>query len=518
MAILPVLLPLLGALAMLLVRRRPERVWWAVATLTALLNWLVVLGLGAALPAAARLAVWRPETLFASRIELMLEPISWRFTYAAATLLLAVQLTSAARPGEATAFGRAAALAYAGLATAALLPGNLLTVAMSWALIDLARFIVQMVALPTGSAGRDLVWRLAVDMVGVLLVVGAALADRLAGGEADLLEATPATGAIVVLCAAALFRLGLLPPHFNLPAPPGLRRGAGTLLRLLPPASALVVIARALHDGAPESVIPWLRAAGAVGVLIGGARWALKRDAIEGRRFLVLGISGLAMMAAGQRAETAADAVAAAGVLLLLIGGLVSLIELHSPSHRVWPVLGGVMLAGLPLSAGGVLASAFGDGLTDPLGVGMAVVGGAGLAALGLGVTREALRPLSPWPTGESLVRTAYGLGLALPALVAVGLGMWAPGAATWRGLTVFGLSALVSAAALLWARRSARRRLERARRMAEMLDPGPLYRAAWRVFGQAVRATRALTALFEGEAAMLWAYVIVLLVWLAVA
>jgi hypothetical protein len=65
--------------------------------------------------------------------------------------------------------------------------------------------------------------------------------------------------------------------------------------------------------------------------------------------------------------------------------------------------------------------------------------------------------------------------------------------------------------------RRLAGRRVDRWRRWLGYLDLTPVYAAIWRVIREGLRLVRTAGDLFEGEGAMLWTYVVLLIVSLAV-
>ena len=101
MAFLPILILFTGSMITWFSRKRHERVLWALNSGTALLVWLVSLILVMNVPNVTSLSVWRPSELFASRLELHLDPIGWLFLYGAATVVVSVAFTEASRPGVA---------------------------------------------------------------------------------------------------------------------------------------------------------------------------------------------------------------------------------------------------------------------------------------------------------------------------------------------------------------------------------------------------------------------------------
>jgi hypothetical protein len=322
--------------------------------------------------------------------------------------------------------------------------------------------------------------------------------------------------AAVLLAGAVLLRLGLLPLHFSLSPLFQVRRGMRTLLRLMPPAVGLAAAARAFSGGMPAEALPWLRVAGSLGIVAGGLRWGLQRDVVQARPFLVMGVSGLGVLVASLVPARSGEILAASGVLILLAGTVASLNEAHTPIHRVWPLAAALVLAGMPWTPGGILAGAL-----APLGAGVGRIlwsafGVLGMALLAAGMARVSSIPLVPWPSGETLVKSVYGLGLALPVLVAVGVGASWPGATTISGgMTAAGVMVLMAAG---WAagRRVRAGEGERWSRFVAWLDPNPLYGLLWGTLRGVLGAIRGIGEATEGEGAVLWMMVVVVLVALA--
>jgi hypothetical protein len=506
---IPSFLLFLGSLLILLARRRHERVWWLIAVGVALLSWLYALSLFISIPVTFEVSVWRPEELFSTKLELVLDRTGWISIFSASTLLLTVLMTAVARPGEVTARGRAMMLGHSGLAIVAMLAGNLLTVAITWALMDIAAFSFLASASKRVGSG-PLVARLAVDGAGVVLVLGAAVAEAAGDGARPPI-------AVALISAAVLLRIGLLPPHFALPALPGVRRGLGTLLRFLPPAAALCALGRGLGPGIPDAAVPLLRLGGLLGIVVGSLRWMSDPDAVGGRRFLILGLSGLGVLSSTIGGAVPEIVVSATGVMVLLLGALVSVSEVHAPFHRIWPVLGALFVVGMPFTPGAPLVGALVRGLSTPSERAIAAAGLVGTLPLALGVLRRALSSQTPWPTSERMVKILYGTGLILPLLAGVGLEVWSGSQIGGGHAIVFGALTLLGAIAALVLPRIPRRRLDRWRRLFHYLDPSPGYRLLWLVAVGFLRVLRSLGNLLEGEGAMLWTYVALLLILLAV-
>jgi hypothetical protein len=515
-AILPILILLLGALLMSIVRNRPERILWALTSGTALLSWIVSLVLVTSIPDVISLSVWKPTALFASRLELHLDPVGWFFLYGTSTLMVSVAFTQATQSETTTPFHRAVMLSYPAIAMIAMLAGNLLTVAMSWALVDILTLIFLIRMQNDRKSTSRLFIRIAFDGGGILLVLMAALLNGAEGGTSSLSTPMTSSTAAIFIVLAVLLRLGLLLPHITLQPMMNLQRQLGTLLRLLPPVTALSVLARMLNIGVPIETLFWLRIAGGLGLIIGGLRWAIHIDREAARPFLLLGISGLGVLAAGLTHEIGGAPITAAGGVLLLSGAVFYLAEIFAPPHRAWVGLAALFLAGMPGTPTGVISAALATGLFDTTSVAVTFVGVIGLVLLTTGGIRHIFMPSTPWPTGESLVRVVYGLGLLLPILVGFGLGLRMPGSVSLEASIVFVITIALSLISVFLVRQFPEGSAFRWGRVFEWLDTDPLYRILSRISRVVVSLFRMIGELLEGEGAMLWMIVILLIVILA--
>ncbi|MFX0145680.1 MAG: hypothetical protein ACFE9C_16565 [Candidatus Hodarchaeota archaeon] len=501
---------------MSIVRNRQERISWALTSGTALLAWIVSLVLVTSIPDVISLSVWKPTALFASRLELHLDAVGWFFLYGTSTLMVSVAFTQAAQSETTTPFHRAVMLSYPAITMIAMLAGNLLTVAMSWALVDILTLIFLLRMQSDRKSTSRLFVRIAVDGAGILLVLMAALLNGAEGGTSSLSSPMTSTTAAIFLVLAVLFRLGLLPPHISLQPMVSQQRQLGTLLRLLPPVTGLSVLARMLNIGIPMETLTWLHLAGGLGVIIGGLRWAFHLDRETAGPFLLLGISGLGVLAAGLNQEMGGAPITAAGGVLLLSGAVFYLAEIFAPPHRAWVGLAVLFLAGMPGTPTGVISAALVSGAVDSTSLAVTILGVIGLVLLTTGGMQHIFLPSRPWPTGESLVRVVYGLGLLLPVLVGFGLGLRMPGSVSLEAGIVFVIVIGLALLSVILLRQFPEGRVLRWARVFTWLDPDPLYRILSRLSRTIINLFRMVGELLEGEGAMLWMIVILLIVILA--
>lgn len=514
MLFLPLIALVFAGITTWVLRNRTARTQWAVGAGFAILTWLITMALSSFLPASSSFSVWQPERLFQSPLSFSLDETSWAYMYASTTVLLAMVLTAATRRYAAPAEVRSFWFIFTALTLIALLAANLVTLTISWALMDFLTlvFFLRYAARPE-DVQRALV-RTGIDMAGLLLLLAGASMNYQAGGDTSITTAFVSNTGVLLVILASLIRLGILPLHYGIPTFEPLRRGMGTLLRLFPPAVSMVLLTRLFELDIAAQNRTWIMVAGGVGVFIGGVRWVLEDDVIESRPFFVLTISSLAVLIGAS--GVGGEGPRAAGVMMLLVGATLSLTVIYSPAQRIWPLLGSLLLLGLPWSVGGIVAASLGELIGTGIWLPSVIVGGIGMMLLGLGSLHAVLEEEIPWPSGETLVRIMFSMGLALPILVSLGLGIWLQTAPGINGLSIFGFSVILAVLMFVILRRMPPGIVQRWQAGVSRVDPQGAYRALWRPLKVIGRIARLSGSVFEGEGALLWMAVVVLFLILA--
>jgi hypothetical protein len=515
MLFIPISALLLAAGATWLVRNRPSRTQWAVSTLLVLIIWFLSLLMLAAIPNAVSFPIWQPANLFQTPLEFSLDRISWGLAYCISTVLLSMFLTAATRSDSASTIVRIFWFAFTALAMLVVFAINLLTVALTLTLLDLCSFIFFIYFAKNVSEIRRAIVRAGVDLLSVLSIVAAAWINSIDGFGAGLNAASFSTPAAILFLMGVLLRLGAIPLDLALPSLSTLRRGSDSLLRLFPPALALLLLARFLEIGTPPAMRLWLALAGAVGILFGGIRWVLDEDRFLARPFFVMCLAGVGLLASSN-ASASGDVLVATSILLLLVGALLSLIQVHTPSHRIWPIFAAALLVGMPWSPGGLITTMVGQSALNEGAWIQAFIGIIGLSSLSLGAIHLFFTPEEPWPTSESLVRVMYSMGLALPVLVSIGLGVWIEGTSSIEGGIVTVAAVAVGVGAFFALRNLQGIGFKRWRSVFLHINPQWIFSLIWNFLRKFLSMARSIGELFEGEAAMLWMFTFIAVLLLA--
>ncbi len=394
---------------------------WLIAIIGTGSALVLVLVLRLYLPSQFNLIVWQPQALWQANPFLTLDYHSWPYALAIITVCLAVILTDTTR-----AYTRTSSVNWAGSITLsavnliAIMAGDPLTLAMSWALVDAIK-LIYLLALQRGSeieGGPIQAFGLRLASLTALI---AATSAGWQSAPGFTLLAIPPKAAIYLLLAAGL-RMGVLPLNLSYLETPEMRRGSSMLLRLLPVASALVLISR-LPAGLAElpGILPdLLRVLTVLAAIYSALMWATRINAYEARPFWIVALASFAVFSA---LNDQAAAARAWGLALILSGALLFLFDPPVRRIRFLPLIGLIGLVGLPYT---------------PLVSGWEGVLGQGLnfsalwmilahALLVLGYLRYVFEANTPITGIEKHARISFPLGLVLiiETLLVIGLVGW---------------------------------------------------------------------------------------------
>lgn len=535
--LIPIIILLAGVLALLFSLMLPARYPGPVAAATAGLALLALIALGGQLPAEAIVSFWQPLVLSGIPVSLRLDGMTWLYALALTVLALAALLTGLSRPGGRRTASRGFILLLLAAGLAAVLSSNLLTLCLSWTFLDVMFLGAIALTEERERVSEHTTFALAANGLATLLVWIVALLGMRDGASQYLHLFSFSAAQTALLAVAGVVRLGLYPLHLWLPAELDLRPGLSTLLHLAPATAGLSLLSQlvlAVRGDLPLHN-PLTYAAGAA--LIVGAILAWGQDE-PGRAlsFIVLAQIGLVVLGGTWGGQEAALTLVAEGLVLVLSAGVLFLSRGHDLERPMWSLPGGVAgaaLLGIPLTLGFVGRSALYAAWWSAgawLLLGLSGIGHALLLATVLRLLlRPVTSPLPPSPVVQGL--GAVGLaGLVVPLLV---FGLVPDRLAAWLGVTplslVQGLARMpvvgwvtwglgLGLGAALWQRdvqvRGVRKQLRPL--LMALFSLRWLYRAVAGLVEVVSRAVRALALLLEGEGALLWVLVVLVLAWLA--
>ncbi len=481
---------------------------WLLAAAGALLVWSSVLLWQIRLPLVFQLPHWEPAHLFLENLSFSADALTWPYAFSIASLLLAVILTAPARATFPDVLSWAASFVLAGLGLLAVLADNPLSLLMVWAAIDLAELIAQLRSASGLATSEKVVNAFASRIAGIGMLLWASMVSISVGKVMNFQDAPPQAGLYLLL--AAGLRLGVFPLHLPYAPEAAIRRGFGSMLRLVSAASSLILLARIPSVSVLSRLTPFLLFLTTVAALYAGWMWLRFPDSINSRPYWVIGLTALAAASALRAQPVGA---VAWGCALILAGGALFLASAYHLwlKRALWIGLWGISALPLTLTASGWESNVRLSGsATAILPIGLLLLGAH--AFLLAGYYRHIMR-LSTQIHLDTLDRPArlmYPVGIGVLLLTLALLGFWG-----WRGAFQVGswLSALISvslAGVILWL--LPRLSLLAPARVHWVRPPSAggwmdwlfgLLRGLYRVLG---RFSRALLSILEGEGGILWA------------
>ncbi len=429
----PVILLLATAITLIILQwlRPGFGLAWLVATGATLITWLLVMFLRLRLPDVITIAQWEPLAIFYSSPQFILDRISWPYLFSLATLEFAFVLTATARDrSKSNPYTWAGTQAMVALGMLAVLAANPLTLMIAWFAIDAVELIILMSSLNDIQVGRRAIISFASRIGGTMILAWVVISNPGVNGIGQPsfdLNQIPARAGIFVILSVGL-RLGVFPLHLPFSQEPRLRRGLGSVLRLVPVASSLALLGRLSGDVISKEWMPYLLGLAVLAAFYCGIKWLLASDELMGRPYWLIGWASLSLICAinGLAAYSVAWGVAA-----ILPGALIFLFSAREKQLLFLPALGVIGLSGLAFTP----AASGWQGLA---GKQFTMAGFLAIIVQSLfllGYARHALRPGDEMSKVERWARVTYPAGLLVFIVADFILGIWG-----WPGSRTFGI------------------------------------------------------------------------------
>jgi hypothetical protein len=442
----------LGALATFLLPPQRRNLHIAVALVPVAA--LGVLFLRLPLPDSFSIA-WSPAGLFPDPLEFRASAPSVSFCAYFCCLLLLIEWTRPLRhsPGRTS---RLVIYLLTIVGIVACFASTPLTLIIAWSLIDLLSFLAMLflkspVEIGTRGISSSLshsMGILAINMLGNILVVFS-LFMGFPGSGSDwgvVWTASQYNLAPILFLSGIFLRMLLAPIQFTFSRLHTTSTGTEILLRIVSPAACLCLLAN-IWPSQPEITgvswgFSWPVVPLVVFLLASGWQWCISSSPFGRRNVFFVILPGFALLSAIAFPSASGLFLAAGGILIL--GGGILLAYIGYLSHRRWmaafPVLLGILLAGIPFSPASVWSAAVYPGLLTPSWFPLLLPLLLCHIFVVCAVFRLAFEPVDAFPSNEPVFLFAFSAGMAA-AFIALLFPVWTGSASV--GSIVFPLLVL---------------------------------------------------------------------------
>jgi hypothetical protein len=324
-----IILLLITALGLMIARMaRPGFGYsWPVAAIGAFFAWVSTFLWLFRLPDTLIVSKWQPQSMFTSSPTLIADQINFPYALGITTLVLAVILTSSARATSSSPIAWAATFVLAALGLVAVLANNPLTLVLVWTILDITELANTLYIVDGPRSSESAVSAFAARMVGTWIVLLGSVVS-FAGGAPLTFEAVPVQASLYLLAGVSL-RIGSQIIYLPYSNESTMRRGYGTMLRLVAAASTLILLARVPEGGFQPIIATLGSIAAAIFGLAAIYNWLRASDELTGRPYWIIAISMLAIATALRGSPLGS---VAWGSALIFSGGLLFLYS----TYRRW--------------------------------------------------------------------------------------------------------------------------------------------------------------------------------------
>jgi hypothetical protein len=489
------------------------------------------LAVGASLSAAIVTLVfhWRPVLPFILenkglvqnanlQIALQIDLFSFPYALSLLTLGFVVVLTDLGRIREHESHSATWGVMLIILATGYLAISSIspLMIIFAWTIIDIIEMIFIVQRFEKQKMIQDSIFAFAARIAGTMLVVVAAVYSRSLGQDLNLSHVLPPVGVFLLL--AAGLRLGVIPLQLTY-GETGSQRGLDTIVRLVGPASSLVLLGRLPVPFILPEWGPWLLFLLSITMLYSSFMWLTAEDEIIGRPYWIITLSAFAI---GCAVRSQPSASIGWGIGLILSGGILFLYSSRKIQLIFFPLLGFLGISGLAFTP---LASSW-QGYFSPNFDGSSFVFIISHMILVVGYLKHAFKSAESYDDLARWAQVLLPVGLLILAIVEWFLGVFgwpgsfSPGnwllsslATVLAILIYFGAAHLKERLSILSNQFILRMGKTALSFITSLLSLNWLVRAGLFIYQILQRIVTSLSLILEGEGGILWAMLLLVLV-----
>lgn len=512
---LPLLILVLAAIVLIILERFNPSMGgaWIVALVSSLLVLITIFIFRENAPPPLVFDQWLMFGDASFNLAFGFDEISWQFIFSVAVILVAVLLTVPIRlttSNDPKAWIVDLLLtAFAILSTMSQTP---ITLILTWTMIDIFEIVILVIYSNETAISRQAVISLAARITGTWMLLWVLFFSQFQGELEINFENIPMEYGLLLLLAVIL-RLGIFPLFVPFSKEIPLRRELGTILRFVVPVSSLTLLSRLSGLVIPSEWAILISIIALLASMFGSVMFLLSSSELTGRYYFLVALVGLATVSV---VRGRAEAGLTWSLALILLGSFLSLHSYHKKTYVWLMIIGFLGMTGLPFSPAangwaGLIVFPF--NLLDLLTMIVHTV-------LLVGFMKHAFRVEQPDSVAEQWMIVLYplGLGILLTAQWFLGIDtlvMSISSQTWWFSLITTTIALVVSSIVLGISSKpgfqfGSQSTTEGA---VERFSQGIVYHAIERIFQMFQALINTINRILEGEGAVLWAFLLFLMV-----
>ena len=326
--------------------------FWLVSVISATIIWVITIILQIFIPSETTLFSWTSISGLKYSPNLILDDISWSYSFAIATLFLSSFLVSVSGSRQSFQMQNRSSWIFwvfhfliLGLGLLSILAGNLLTLIISWITIDLCELIVTIYYNQDDELTRKALGAFFLRIFSIIIITWVISISKSANLPLEWASITAQTS-VFLLISVGLRLISLLvqPSYFR---NKNYVNSLTMLLRFIPTASILLVLARLNFEGVSRQLILFTLTMSGLAAMLIAFFWVSTQNMEIKITYWSISVTGFCIAASAQGITTASMAW---GIGLLLSGGLFFLYFPREHRYSYLPIIGLFGFSALPMT------------------------------------------------------------------------------------------------------------------------------------------------------------------------
>jgi hypothetical protein len=373
-------------------------------------SWITTVVFGYQSPIKFGVSIWEPKTLFPTDLTFSLDEISWPLMVTIIATVLVAFMTSPSRKNV-DVREQITVLIYASASLTTVLSDNLLTIITTWMVADSFVLLLAIIQINQAKPKPGFTGCFVKSLASIFMLIIASGLHMGSGGDAHFSHPLQSTPAILTILFSFILRIPILTEKQCGAQLGWVDRASIAVLDIFPALAGIALIGRLFKAGIPEDAFLWMSIMGTLMMISGILRFQAKEPSRGSLSDMILAVSGIGLLAASISPENAAPIIVGYGAVILLLGTTHSFLTIHESWHNIVYIFFIATMVGMPGTIGNRLSHQISASMSTKTALGISILVSLGTISLGVGFLRSTLAHKQEWRSAETISRISYSSG-----------------------------------------------------------------------------------------------------------